>query len=108
MGWLRIPRTTQERRANGKRSNYINVDGYKIKTRARRSQCNLPCHWDDLIRKDEDDRTWKRHRRTQYKVVEWVGNSVRSLFFVRIVIEKSMMMSWKTVEQHSVNGSTTP
>lgn len=69
---LRNPRTTQERRANGKRSTHIDVDGYKVKTRARRSQCNLPCTYCDIIRKDLDHRTWKRHRRTQYKVIEWV------------------------------------
>ena len=67
MGWLRRPRTTQERRANGKRSNFIDFDGYLVKTRPCRNMANLVCHWDDIIRRDEDDRTWKRHRRTQYK-----------------------------------------
>ena len=61
------PRTTQERRANGTRSSFIDVDGYKIKARAKRGVRNLPCTWDDLVRRDADDRTWKRHRRKQYK-----------------------------------------
>jgi hypothetical protein len=65
--WLRNPRTTQERRVNGKRSNFIEVDGYKIKTRPSRNWCNLVEAWDDIPRKDYKDRSWKRHRKTQYK-----------------------------------------
>lgn len=49
--WLRSPRTTQERRINGKRSQ-IAVDGYEVKIRAKRSQASLPEAWDDIPRKD--------------------------------------------------------
>lgn len=67
MGWLRHPHTTQERRVNGKRSNFIVVDGYEIKTRPSRNQINLPSAWDDLLNRSWDDRCWKRYRKTQYK-----------------------------------------
>ena len=66
MGWLRNPRTTQERRVNGKRSQ-ITVDGYEVKIRAKRSQASLPCAWEDLLRSDDHHFTWKRHRKKQYK-----------------------------------------
>lgn len=55
MGWLRNPRTTQERRAN--------QDGY---CRGRRSPHRLPSSWDDILVQTE--RSWKRTRKTQYKV----------------------------------------
>ena len=59
MSWLRHPKTTQERRAN--------QDGY-----ARKKRClhHLPSAWDDIGRSDWRDRSWKRHRKTQYKVVD--------------------------------------
>ena len=69
MGYLRNPRTTQERRINGKRSQ-ITVDGYEVKIRAKRSQASLPEAWDDIPRKDLEHRTWKRHRKKQYKCKE--------------------------------------
>lgn len=57
--------TTQERRVN-----QDNWDG-QIRVRGRRRQ--LPSAWDDIHRNDYDDRNWKRHRRTQYKIR--TGNS---------------------------------
>jgi hypothetical protein len=57
--WLRNPRTTQERRAN-----------QDWPVRGRRLPNRLPEAWDDVPRRDADDRSWKRHRRTQYKVKE--------------------------------------
>ena len=66
MGWLRHPRTQQERRVNGKR-NFIDYDEYKVRTRPKRNKANLPCHWDDLLNHSWYDRSWKRYRRKQYK-----------------------------------------
>jgi hypothetical protein len=55
--YFRHPRTTQERRKYDKQYG-----------RKRRSPRNLPNTYDDLIRRDRDDKSWKRHRRTQYKM----------------------------------------
>jgi|LakMenE01Jun11ns_1017448.scaffolds.fasta_scaffold8523918_1 hypothetical protein len=63
----RKPRTTQERRANGPRCQWVWHDEYRVKYRARRSMCMLVEAWDDLPRSDYNFRSWKRHRRTQYK-----------------------------------------
>jgi hypothetical protein len=52
----RRPRTTQERRENGKRNKW---------GRARRSQSNLPNAWDDKPITVQD--TWKGKRRKQYR-----------------------------------------
>ena len=57
--YFRRMRTTQELR-------YLcDEDHYKYSRKRRK---NLPNSWDDLYRKDYDDKSWKRHRRTQYKV----------------------------------------
>jgi hypothetical protein len=53
--WIRCPRTTQERRVNGKRSKW---------NRGRRSAANLPTSYDDLWVRHE--RCWKSKRKTQY------------------------------------------
>ena len=66
MGWLRHPRTQQERRVNGKR-NHITDDDCKVKTRPKRNQVHLPCLWDDVLNHSWYDRSWKRYRKTQYK-----------------------------------------
>lgn len=68
MSWLRHPRTTQERRYNGKRGICYDDGEYVVKIRCKRSQPMLPSLWDDIIRQDGCHRTWKRHRNTQYKV----------------------------------------
>ena len=63
---FRSPRTTQERRANGRRS--IHVDGeYVVRLRPCRSMRNLVDAWDDVFRNDWSHRSWKRHRKTQYR-----------------------------------------
>jgi len=58
-GFMRYPRTTQERRANSRGMRHE----YKI--RARRNQKNLVEAWDDIWERSQ--RSWKKHRRTQYK-----------------------------------------
>jgi len=54
---MRRPRTTQERRENGKRSQFA---------RPKRSSCNLPNAWDD--KNIVSQRSWKKRRRSQYRV----------------------------------------
>lgn len=56
MSYYRHIRTTQERRAS--------QDGWG---RPCRNLHNLPNFWDDIVR-DSPQRSWKKHRRTQYKV----------------------------------------
>lgn len=58
MGYLRHPKTTQERR--------YSCD-YQVKTRAKRNMNNIPNAWDD---KPEawTGNNWKKHRKTQYRV----------------------------------------
>ena len=68
--WMRYPRTTQERRVNGK-SNILEIDEYHIKIRAKRNFRNLPNSYDDLWIYYE--KSWKKKRRTQYKVKELLG-----------------------------------
>ena len=60
-GFLRYPKTTQEKRW---------ADAWKdqgVKARARRNRRNLPDAWDDICRSDCSHRSWKRHRRYQWK-----------------------------------------
>lgn len=66
MGCHRKPRTTQERRANGKRG-FLEINDYKIKLRPNRSMSNLVEAWDDLMFSYWGHRSWKRHRKTQWK-----------------------------------------
>ena len=66
MGWLRHPHTTQERRANGKRA-FIFHDEYKVSVRPSRNFVNLVDYRCELGRQDLRHRSWKRHRKTQYK-----------------------------------------
>lgn len=54
---VRRPKTTQERRENGKRSQFA---------RPKRSSCNLPNAWDD--KEVMSQRTWKKRRKSQYWV----------------------------------------
>jgi hypothetical protein len=54
--WLRNIRTTQERKNN--------QDGW---CRAKRRPHRLPNAWDDIPRRDVYDRSWKRHRKHQWK-----------------------------------------
>lgn len=60
----RLIRTTQERRANGRRC-LLKIDEYVVKLRPSRNYSNLPNSWDDINRCCM--RSWKKHRKTQYK-----------------------------------------
>ena len=61
---LRRPRTTQERRAYF----HDEIAEYDVRVRGRRKPRMLPNAWDDLVRSDIlNHKTWKRHRRTQWK-----------------------------------------
>ena len=59
---FRTPRTFQEHKLS-----YLDpdVEAYGIKPRAKRFGRNLRNAWDDIPR--SDDRSWKRHRRSQFK-----------------------------------------
>jgi hypothetical protein len=72
-GHLRNPRTQQERRLNSNheyRQVEIAIGGktyeLRIRIRGKRSLGMLVEAWHDMPR--ETQRSWKRHRRTQYKV----------------------------------------
>lgn len=65
----RRPKTTQERRANGKR-NFIYWGEYKVSLRASRNTSNLVEAWDDVNRSCINHDCWKQYRKTQYKVIE--------------------------------------
>lgn len=52
---MRSPRTTQEKRENGRRSKWA---------RAKRNASNLPDSWDDNLAREE--KTWKNKRKKQY------------------------------------------
>lgn len=67
MGIFRNPKTTQERRINGSRCQWLLIDEYQIKCKPSRSLKNLPESWDDVIRSDWNSRNWKNYRKTQYK-----------------------------------------
>ena len=63
--WLRDINTTQERR---EWFAYIDeLAEYPHLIRHRRSMKELPSAWDDIPRNDLQDRSWKRHRKTQYR-----------------------------------------
>lgn len=64
--WLRQPGTQQEKR---KWFEYKELcrEYPELKRTNRRSPHELVDFWDDIIREDQYDRSWKRHRRTQYK-----------------------------------------
>lgn len=64
--YLRKSRTTQERRANGRRNGQW-IEDFCLKMRPSRNMANLPNSWDDIVRRDLKDRSWKHHRLTQYK-----------------------------------------
>jgi hypothetical protein len=57
MSFHRRPRTTRERRDS------LYAEGY---CRAKRNFHNLPEAWDDITRTKQ--RSWKEHRKHQYKV----------------------------------------
>jgi hypothetical protein len=63
----RHPKTQSQRKINGRR-NFLIYDDYKIKSRSKRNLANLANSWDDISRRDVDDKNWKRYRRFQYKI----------------------------------------
>ena len=63
---LRHPKTTQERRESGRRG-FINEDDYRVKVRSKRNMKNLRNAWDDICRRDWNEKGWKKLRKTQYK-----------------------------------------
>jgi len=69
MGWLRHPKTTNEKRQwhalEFERSN----SGYKVRARARRSWKRLVDTWDDIMNSSIDIKSWKRYRKNQWKPV---------------------------------------
>jgi hypothetical protein len=67
---LRFPKTTQEKRANGKRcANGIEEYGdYKVKIRAKRSWKQLPDAWDDMF--THTTKCWKKFRKTRYRRIK--------------------------------------
>lgn len=65
--FIRRPKTTAERRQNQSRNGNLEIDGYRIKVRARRNSNNLVDSWDDLIFAAWRHRSWKRHRKSQWK-----------------------------------------
>lgn len=60
---MRHPRTQAERRMNQTGARETGVPA----PRGCRNEHHLPSSWDDISRKDGCERSWKRHRRTQYK-----------------------------------------
>ena len=74
---LRHPRTTQERRANGKRS-VLKFDEYEVRIRAKRTR--LPTSYDDIWVTDvlwswydPNKICWKKKRKTKWKKVPNIG-----------------------------------
>lgn len=66
----RYPRTKQLCIKNGDRCNngILEFEGHIIRIRAKRSKAQVVLSgWDDKRRVDQKDRSWKRHRKTQYK-----------------------------------------
>lgn len=67
MGWLRHPKTTQERRRWFSDIELI-TEYPQLKLRACRAPHLLPTLYDDLCPKAWRDRSWKRHRDAQHGV----------------------------------------
>jgi len=55
---FRHPKTTQERRKFDKKYG-----------RHKRCPSRLPNVYDDILRRDIEERSWKRHRKTQYRPI---------------------------------------
>lgn len=62
--WLRHPKTLNELRQNDVSEDNLELEDTNLRVKARR--VDLPTVWDDIVRKD-DQRCWKKTRRTQYK-----------------------------------------
>ena len=67
--WLRNPHTTQERRANQD----CKIEEEKmVHIRGRRAPHLLPDAWDDIVNKSLRNRNWKKIRKNQYKIIDWI------------------------------------
>ena len=67
-GYYRSVGTFNERRENDF-CNEHDEDArfYGVRARAARTTGNLPEPWDDILRSDYGNRSWKKHRKTQYR-----------------------------------------
>jgi hypothetical protein len=64
--WYRGPKTYQEIRENNFADKYDeDIEYYKIKIRKIRNK--LPTWWDEKVRSDHKDRSWKNNRKNQWK-----------------------------------------
>ena len=63
-GTYRRPGTTPERRM----ATLVLSEEGEVAPRPSRRLWTLPSVWDDALRSDHRNRSWKRHRRTRYKV----------------------------------------
>lgn len=57
-------KTAQERRMHA----FYDAEAGEPKPRVSRTGSNLPSHYDDVIRSDHDNRSWKHRRKHQWKV----------------------------------------
>lgn len=96
-------RTTAERRENGHRcSNGISYsDEHKVKIRAKRSMKMLPEAWDDILRQDWNFRSWKRHRKTQWKPISHVMANDTSLLEVFDEYQKNLVITKESASKES-------
>jgi hypothetical protein len=62
-GHYRIPATFTERRANA----LVDQEAGEPPVRSSRRWKNLPSSWDDMVRSDHNTRSWKKHRKHQWK-----------------------------------------
>lgn len=62
-GHYRVPATFSERRENV----FVDLEAGEPPVRSARSWKNLPSSWDDLTRSDHNTRSWKKHRKHQWK-----------------------------------------
>lgn len=65
--FFRHVRTNKERRDNVALMNDEDAQEYGVEPRGKRRGHNLPTAWDDICRQDFRTRSWKRHRKTQWK-----------------------------------------
>ena len=58
------PATSQEKRA----ASALEKERGPVKVRAKRKSKNLPSEYDDVYRSDVSSKSWKKHRKHQYRV----------------------------------------
>ena len=66
MGWLRHIRTTQELRKCAA------TEAEGVRVRSKRKKRSIPNYFWDMLNWSMRHRSWKRHRKTQYKITEGV------------------------------------